>query len=206
MIIQITSSSQCKDKFLYCDTKYPTKKQCTTKSTKKECMKYCGVCTDAVTQASSSRKTTTLYQTISKETTTLQPFVITSPTSTSQYRTTNQKVSRINRLSNSLTPFLRMHGNCPCTCRHRSNWTALGSYSERQDLRIKLKGKLEKTEKNLKMTKETLSAFLRTKTSARDNRTSSVVMGTVGSIVFGSVVIFILILDLLPSYKPTRNK
>lgn len=91
-------------------------------------------------------------------------------------------------------------------CQHGFNWTALGTYSERQDLRIKLKGKLQEAERDLKMEKKTLSAYVRSKTSARDNRKSSVVMGTVGSIVICSVVFFIIFLDLFPRYKPTRNR
>ncbi|CAC5397675.1 unnamed protein product [Mytilus coruscus] len=129
---------------------------------------------------------------------------------TSQSRTTDttdiSTFSGINRLLNTATPVVRIHGHCPCTCKHGFNWTALSSYSERQDLRKKLIGKLEETDRELKITKKTLSAYVRSKISARDNRTSSVVMGTVGSIVIGLVVIFIIFLDLFPSYKPTRNR
>ena len=84
---------------------------------------------------------------------------------------------------------------CPCTCQSPP---VLNTTITVQELRNKLRNKLQQLERILRVNKYETSAFIRSKISMSDDRVSSQSIGGMGVTVLICIVVIIFLLDLTP--------
>lgn len=144
--------------------------------------------TDSTSQVPTNRTTQMTTQSTSEVATnrTTQMAI----TSTSQVITSSTSQMRTDRL---------LQTTCMCPCSRLENWSRFANVTI-EELAILLHDEIEAMKKELTVKKKTLSKYIRTITSAPDDRTSSESMGFVSIVCIIVPFAFIIMTDILNIY------
>ncbi|CAG2228904.1 PLG [Mytilus edulis] len=132
-------------------------------------------------QSTSDKTSTTELQTTSDKTSTTELQTTTEKTSPTEYQTTNEMISITEQKT---TVAVKPH-QCFCPCGNKK-------LSDEE-----LYAVMKELEKKLTVDKKTTSAYIRRHTSARDDRKSSVTIGTVGIVVVCIPVVLMTLSDCI---------